>query len=90
MGYEVSHQPYSAFAVYEQCMRWDCGCSAAALNPADSPFEQKRIEKQFEDAGLCCSPGSCCTTFLHFQIYPQEHIMRTSVSYIGLNALYNL
>lgn len=50
---EVSHQPYSAFAMYEQCMRWDCGCSAAVLNPADSPFEQRRIEKQFEDTGFC-------------------------------------
>lgn len=63
---EVSHQPYSAFAIYEQYVRHDCGCSAAVLNPADSPFEEGRIEKQFEEAGLCGSMGSCCTTFLHF------------------------
>lgn len=86
---EVSHQPYSAFAVYEQRVRRDCGCSAAVLNPADSPFEQRRIEEKFEEAGLGCSPGSCCTTFLHSQI-SQKYIMKTSVFSIGLNVLYNL
>lgn len=71
---EVSHQPYSAFAVCEQCVSWDCSCSAAVLNPTDSPFEQKR--EQFEDAGYCCSPGN-----VH---------AKTSDFYICLNTICNL
>lgn len=73
---EVSHQPYSAFAVYEQHVRRDCGCSAAVLNPADSPFEQRRIERQFEEAGLCRSPGSCSTTSLHFLICSVKYALK--------------
>lgn len=82
---EVSHQTDSAFVLHEQRVRRDCGCSAAVLNPADSPSEQRRIEKQLEDIGLCCSPGSGCTTFQHFHICSQKNIMKTSVFYFGLN-----
>lgn len=87
---EECHQTYSAFAVYEQCVTLDWGCSAALLNPADIPLEQRRIERQFEDAGSCCSPGSCFTTFQHFHIYSQKHVIQTSVFYICLNVLWNL
>lgn len=60
---EVSHQIHSAFVLRERRVRRDCGCSAAVLNPADSPYVQRRIAKRGEDAGLCCSPGSLRPTF---------------------------
>jgi len=59
---------------------WE-GIVAAVLNPADSPFERWGKEKQFEEAGLCWSPGSYCTSFLRFHNFFQKHIINTSVMY---------
>lgn len=53
-------------------VRWDRGCSAADLNPADSAFEQKTRQEWFEEAGLFCSAGRCCTTFLRFHDFSQK------------------